>query len=417
LPSGYSSPVLAGERIFLTAYEGKKLLTLCLDRKTGKVLWRREITKDRDEKLDSRNNPAAPTAVTDGKDVYVFFSEFGVVSYDLEGNERWKVRLGPFNNIYGMGASPILADDKVILPCDQSTNSYVIALGKEDGRVHWKTDRPEAISGHSTPILYQPDSGSLQIIIPGSFLLTAYSVDTGEKVWWVSGLSVEMKSTPILVDGIVYINGYATPLNQPGKHISIPTFEEALGGDADQNGRLVKEEVDDRARSMFDFVDLDGDGFLDADNWAFYRAAMASTNGLLAIKAGGKGDMTDTNIVWQYHRAVPQLPSPLLYEGVLYMVNDGGIVTSLDPKTGERIAQGRLKGAVDKYYASPVASNGKVYMLSEQGKMAVLKPDGSLETIAVSDLGEPCYATPAIGSEGRMYLRTVTTLYCFGNSP
>lgn len=416
LPSGYSSPILSDERIFLTAYEGEQLLTLCLDRETGKILWRKGVTKDREEKLDNRNNPAAPSPAIDGKNVYVFFSEYGIVSYDFEGNERWKHPLGPFNNVYGMGASPILADDKVILVCDQSTNSYVIALDKEDGRVRWKTDRPEAKSGHSTPILYQPENGSLQVLIPGSFLLTAYSVDTGEKVWWVSGLCFEMKSTPVLDRGIVYVNGYGSPMNQPGKQISIQPFEEALGEhDADKDGRLTKEEVDDRTRSMFGFVDLDADGFMGADDWGFYRAAMASTNGVLAIKVGGKGDMTETNILWQYHRAVPQLPSPLLYRDILYMVNDGGIVTSLDPKTGERIAQGRIEGAVDKYYASPVASNGKIYMLSEQGKMAVLKPDGSLETIAVSDLGEPCYATPAIGKEGRMYLRTVGTLYSFGD--
>jgi len=414
LPPGYSSPVLSKDRIFLTGYEGKTLLTLCLNKETGKILWRAESPRDREDKLDSRNSPASPSAVTDGKHVFVFFHDYGIVSYDYEGNERWRYPLGPFNNIYGMGASPILAGDKVLLVCDQQTHSFVIALGKEDGKVHWKTNRPEAKSGHSTPILYYPESGSTQLIVPGSFLLTGYSVDSGEKIWWVSGLSVEMKSTPVLANGIVYINGYATPMNQPGEHIKIPSLEEAMQQDADGDGRLTKEEVDEQTKPMFGFVDLNGDGFLDAEDWGFYRAAMASTNGLLAIKVGGKGDMTDTNIVWQYHRAVPQLPSPLLYQNVLYMVNDGGIVTTLKPESGEVIAQGRLKDAIDKYYASPVAADGKVYMASEQGKVSVLKPDGSLEAIAVNDLGESCYATPAIGKEGRIYLRTVSTLYCFG---
>ena len=164
---------------------------------------------------------------------------------------------------------------------------------------------------------------------------------------------------------------------------------------------------------MFPFVDFNGDGFLDSEDWGFHRASAASTNGLLAIRAGGKGDMTDSNILWQYHRSVPQLPSPLLYLGVLYMVNDGGIVTSFKPESGEVIAQGRLKGAVDKYYASPVAADGKIYMASEQGKISVLEPGGSLEPVIVNDVGDTCYATPAI-SEGRIYLRTPHTLYCFG---
>jgi outer membrane protein assembly factor BamB len=97
------------------------------------------------------------------------------------------------------------------------------------------------------------------------------------------------------------------------------------------------------------------------------------------------------------------------------MVNDGGIVTTIKPESGEVIAQGRIKDAIDKYYASPVAADGKVYMVSEQGKVAVLKPDGSLTPLVVNDLGESCYATPAIGGEGRIYLRTVSTLYCFGS--
>jgi outer membrane protein assembly factor BamB len=123
--------------------------------------------------------------------------------------------------------------------------------------------------------------------------------------------------------------------------------------------------------------------------------------------------MTESNVLWQYHRSVPQLPSPLLYSSVLYMVNDGGIVTSLKPETGEVIAQGRLMGAVDNYYSSPVAADGKIYFASEQGKVAVLEPGGTLEPVIVNDVGDTCYATPAL-SDGRIYLRTPSTLYCFG---
>ena len=110
---------------------------------------------------------------------------------------------------------------------------------------------------------------------------------------------------------------------------------------------------------------------------------------------------------------MPQLPSPLVYDNVLYMVNDGGIVTSLDPATGKALDQGRLKGAVDNYYASPVAADGKIFFASELGKIAVVAPGGTLEVIAVNDMDDLIYATPAIEG-GRLYVRTRGALYCFG---
>ncbi len=135
LPPGHSSPVLSETRIFLTAWEGDSLFTYCLNRADGRILWRRQCPRSRKEPLDKRNSPASPSPVTDGKNVYVFFADFGLVSYRADGRERWRRPLGPFHNVYGMGASPILADDKVVLVCDQGADSFVIAVGKNDGRV------------------------------------------------------------------------------------------------------------------------------------------------------------------------------------------------------------------------------------------------------------------------------------------
>jgi outer membrane protein assembly factor BamB len=415
LPAGHSSPILSAKRIFLTAFEGDLLFTYGLDRETGEVLWRREAPRDREERIDPRNSPASPSPATDGENVYVFFADFGVLSYDLDGNERWRHELGPFNNIYGMGASPILVDDKVILVCDQSTDSYVLALSKADGNVAWKTDRPEASSGHSTPILWQPEGEPVQLLVAGSFLLTAYSVDSGEKIWWVSGLSFEMKSTPVIHNGLVYVNGYGSPINQPGNHIEMPPFEGALEQyDADGDGYLSRAEVGGtQAASWYDFVDRHQDGLMNLADWNYFLAALSSTNGMLAIRLGGHGDMTDESVVWTYHRAVPQLPSPLVYQDVLYMVNDGGIVTSFDAATGEVLDQGRLRGAVDSYFASPVAADGKIYFLSELGLQAVVEPGGSLEVVTVNDFDDLSYATPAL-ADGRIYLRTRGALYCLG---
>lgn len=415
LPPGHSSPVLTENRIFLTAHEEDKLITICLDRATGEVLWRRRAPRDRDEKRDPRNGPASPTPAVDAEHVGVFFPDFGLLCYDHGGNLQWQRPLGPFNNIYGMGASPILVGDLLVLVCDQSTGSFAIALDKHDGSIVWKVDRPEAKSGHSTPILYQPPEGGTELLVPGSFQLTAYATATGQKRWWVRGLSFEMKSTPVMDEQSVYVNGYGSPWNQPGKQVSIPEFETMLqASDADGNGFLARDELPEkRDKAFFGFIDLDGNRQLSAAEWNYYRAAMASKNGMLAIRLGGEGDMTDSHIRWQEHRSVPQLPSPLLYKGILYMIDDGGIATSLDPATGQVIHRGRLAGAVDDFYASPVAADDKIFCASRSGKVVVVKPDGSLGVLALNDLAEPCYATPAIGS-GRIYLRTAGTLYAFG---
>ncbi|MBI3693954.1 MAG: PQQ-binding-like beta-propeller repeat protein [Acidobacteria bacterium] len=410
LPPGHSSPVLSGGRIFLTAFEGQKLLTLCLDQGTGRMLWRRECPRNRAEPLDKRNTPASPTPATDGRNVYVFFPDFGLVSYGSDGNERWRAPLGPFTNVYGMGASPILAGDKVIVVCDQSRNSFAAAFDRDDGRLHWTKARPEALSGHSTPAVYEPGDGPVQILAPGSFRLDAYSADTGESIWWVNGLASEMKSAPVLAGDMVYVSGYNTPENDPGRQIAIPPFDER---DSNHDGRISREEATEHAKRYFQFLDLDRDGYLDAGEWKLYRATMAAENGLLAIRLGGRGDSTGASLRWKYQRAVPQLPSTLLYREVLYMISDSGVLTTFNPATGAVHKQARLRGPAGRYFASPVAADGKVFFLSEAGVVTVVKAGPEQEMLAVNELDDECYATPAIAG-GRIYIRTRSALYCFG---
>ena len=416
LPKGYSSPIVFGNRIYLTGSRDEKLLTFAVDRATGKVIWEREAPRDRKEKLDNRNNPASPSAATDGRQVFVFFPDFGLLAYDANGQEQWRRPLGPFNNIYGMGASPIIVDDEVVLTCDQSTGSFIAAFDAKTGRERWRTPRTEARSGHSTPVLYAPAGGRTQIVVPGSFLLSAYDARDGKRLWWVGGLSFELKSTPVISGDTLYINGFGSPENQPGSKVAVaPSSEVFASNDANKDGKLTKEENPaghaDRALS---FADLDSDKLMSIDEWDYYKAAMDSENGMLAIRLGGSGDMTAKSVRWRFQRGIPQLPSPLLYQGVLYMVNDaGGIVTTLNPESGELIQQGRLKVPTDRYYASPVAADGKIYIATEKGKVVVLPPGGGLEAIAVNDLQDNIYATPAL-VDGRIYVRTNSTLYCFG---
>ena len=423
LPAGHSSPVLTRDRIFVTAHDSTKLFVICLDRATGKILWQKEVPHSRSGRLQKPNGAASPSPVTDGTNVYVFFQDFGMMSFDANGKERWKLPLGPFNMFYGFGASPILVDDKVILPVDQDyPASYLIAVDKNTGRVRWKVERPVVISGYSTPIVYTPKQGPKQIVVPESFQLSAYSVADGKRVWWVRGLACEMKSIASQDGEYLYINGWGFPQNQPGKQVPTISFAEALARfDKDKDGQNTKAEaaavgetvMDKMVAVAFEAFDRNRDEKLDAGDWEVFRAMMASENGLLAIKMGGQGDQTATAIRWRYTKPVPQVPSTLLYKGVLYMINDSGILLSFDPETGNVIKQGRLHGAIDKYFSSPVAADDKVFLIGQGGQVSVLKAGGDWEVLAVNELDDECYATPAI-ADGHLYIRTRSALYAFG---
>jgi outer membrane protein assembly factor BamB len=224
-----------------------------------------------------------------------------------------------------------------------------------------------------------------------------------------------MKSTPVIGGDTIYVNGYGAPVNDPGNKVSVPPADAVWkAADADGNGRLSKAEFPKYTPAFwFDVADLDTDGSLTPDEWAYYRAALDSENGMLAIKLGGRGDMTDSAIRWKYQRSVPQLPSPLLYRGVLYMVNDNGIVTTLDPDTGAVLKQGRLTGALGPHFASPVAADGHVFFTTEPGVVVVAAPGPEFTPVALNDLDESVYATPAF-ADGAIYVRTTSALWAFG---
>jgi hypothetical protein len=224
-----------------------------------------------------------------------------------------------------------------------------------------------------------------------------------------------MKSTPVIGGDTIYVNGYGAPVNDPGNKVSVPTADEVWKtADQDGNGTLSKAEFPKFTQAFwFDVADLDANGGLTKDEWAYYRAALDSENGMLAIRLGGSGDMTDKAIRWKYQRSVPQLPSPLLFGGVLYMVNDNGIITILNPDSGALIKQGRLTGAPGPHFSSPTAADGHVYFSSEAGAIVVVKPGEDLTPLAVNDLKEETYATPAF-ADGRIYVRTTMALYAFG---
>jgi outer membrane protein assembly factor BamB len=416
LPAGKSSPVLAGDRIFLTASEGDDLITMCLSRTTGQIQWRRTVRAAKREYQNSLNHRAAPTAVVNQNSVFVFFADFGLVAYDFAGNERWQLPLGPFNSQHGVAGSPVYADGKVILVCDQDTDAYIIAVDAESGKIVWKTPR-EVINGYSTPVIYRPAHGPAQVIAPGSYQLTAYSVVNGEPLWFVRGLTCQPKSAPIVVGDIVYFNGW-TVGNDDGEQVELPSFAEAIAAaDANHDGKLSQSELPKpwQPTGSWRAIDLDRDGFLNEREWAFFRTRRASRNGLMAVKLGGRGDVTATHLLWRFEKSLPDVPTPLIYKDVVFLVRSGGIATTLDARTGKMLKQARLRGALEDYYSSPIGVDGKVYIASEHGKVVVLRASGDWEILAINDFDSDIYATPAV-SGGQIYIRTQSAIYAIGSS-
>ena len=417
LPPGHSSPALTEDRIFVTAYEGDKLLTICLQRERGQVLWRRRAPRPRQQPFHSLHGPATPSPATDGENVYVFFGDFGLLSYDADGEERWRVPLGPFNNTNGSASSPILAEGMVILVCDQDDgSSFMIAVDQQDGRLRWRVERPEFTRGFVTPGVYRPQNGRPQLVVPGSYQVVSYDLATREKLWWVRKIGWQVKCVPIIVGDAIYVNAYGEGIGGAGSTHELPAFEELLAeNDANQDGKIAKDEGR-HPRLTGDWInaDIDNDGFVREHDWKFYIARLKSENSLVAIRPNGRrGDLTDTNVLWRYRKSLPNTPSPLLYKDVIYMVKNGGIVTALDAERGTVLKQARVREAVDDYWASVVAADDKVFLVSQGCAITVLSATGEWDVLATNRLDDECFATPAI-ADGRIYVRTLKALYSFG---
>jgi outer membrane protein assembly factor BamB len=413
VPFGQSSPIVVGGRLFLTASDGDRLLTICLDARSGKELWRREIRRERAQKLFRANDPASPTPAGDESGVYVFFPDFGLVSYTAEGKERWRHPLGPFRNFYGMAASPVVAGDLVALVCDQQAGSFVIAVDRSTGLQRWKTERPGMTIGWATPMVFRPAKGPAELIVLGSTRLDSYYLATGEPRWWSALGSMGALGTPVSSGETLFVVTSST--NEPW----MPAFETVLAKyDKDKDGRLSLQEFrdDPELGEHFGWIDANSDNFIDAAEWNTARAMGMGEFGAVAIRPdNARGQLGPGSIGWRFKKNLSFIPAPLVYRDVYYMVRDGGIVTSLNAATGQLLKQGRSPGALGEYYASPVAADGKLFLASGEGKMTVLKAAAEWEVLQVNDLGEEIRATPAL-SDGRIYVRTRSSMYCFGVS-
>ncbi len=410
VPFGQSSPVIAGSRLYLTGREGDALLTIALDPQTGREAWRRTLRRERPMEMYKANDPASPTPAADDRGVVAFFAEVGLIAYGPDGAVQWTHPMGPFVNFYGMSASPVIADGLVIQLVDQLKGSYLLALDRVTGKVRWKTERPAATIGYATPMIHRPSAGRADIIAIGSTRLDSYDLATGAARWWMPLGSGGSMGVALSQGDTLWVSTLAS--NEPG----LPQWASTLAQyDKDKNGRISVPELlqDKELGEHFGWIDTSDDKVITETEWNVARMLGMGAWGAVAIAPGSAiGQLPESAVKWRFQKNVPYIPTPLLYQNVLYMVKTGGIVTALDAATGTLLKEGRATGALGEYYASPVAADGKIYVASQEGKITVLKAGPQWEVLSVNTIGDEINATPALANS-RLYVRTREAVYCF----
>jgi outer membrane protein assembly factor BamB len=338
---GWSSPVIQGDRIWLTTAldEGRSLRALCLDRGNGQLLQNIEVFhKENPLRIHAKNSHASPTPILEGDRVYVHFGTNGTACLSKDGRLIWKTEL-PYQHGHGAGGSPALFGDLLIINCDGTDVQYVVALDKETGKIRWKRDRQGKMA-YSSPLVIRVN-GVDQAVSPGADRVIAYNPHTGEEIWWARYDGYSLVPRPVYGLGLVFIcSGYDSPT-------------------------------------------------------------------LFAVKPDGKGDVTDSHVVWTLRRAAPLNPSPLLIDDALYIVSDKGIASCLEAKTGETRWQERLNG---EFSASPLYADGHIYLLNEEGETTVMAPGPQFKKLASNSLEGRTLASLAVSGQA-IYLRTDHHLY------
>jgi outer membrane protein assembly factor BamB len=407
LRAGKSSPVLTSKHVFVTGFENQTLYTQCFDRLTGKMLWERPQPVVHKNAVNQLNHPAAITPVTDGAHVYVFFKDYGLLSYDPAGALRWRVPLGPFTNSQGLAAAPILAGGLLILQIDQIEGSFLAAYSTSNGKLRWKVAREESESW-GTPILYDRPGSDRQIITVGANQIGGHRVADGKRTFTFPEASPSMVASPLIDGNILYAFGYGFQTSQP--------FSRILDrSDKNKDGVITPDEYGgvNVLRAAGQYMG-NGDGTLNEEKWKLWNDHVKGPTGLMAIDLTDASTSANPVLLWRFEKGFEGvIPSPLLHQGILYSVKNGGILTAIDAKTGEVVKTGRIQGALGGYSASPVLAEGRLYFSSEEGKVAVVRPGREWETIQLNDLQEPIFATPAL-SGGKIFIRTSEALYCFG---
>lgn len=416
LPYGHSSPCVWGDRIFLTGLTEGKLETLCIDRKGGTVIWRRTAPAKALEDVHREGSPASATPTTDGRHVYVYFGSYGLLCYAMNGERIWTRPLPPPITEWGAASSPVLVGDGLVLNCDQDLGSYLLCVDAATGKTRWKVDRAPFRRGFGTPIVRR-NQGVDEIIVPGSIRLVAYDAVSGTQRWAMPGLPAMVCTSPTTGQDLIFVAAWMQGTSGVGRFITqmilTPYAEFAKDRDKNADGALNPDEMPKLLSSMFSHLDTDKDGRITPAEWDSSAGMFReSRSAVLAIRPPSGPDAGEPEVVWTRTRALPYIPSPLHYDGRLYTIKDGGIVSCYDAATGDLFFRERLEARGD-YYASPVAGDGKVYFSSKSGAITVIKAADALDVVARNVFDEAITATPALVDE-KLYLRTAGHLYAFG---
>ncbi len=431
LPPGHSSPCIWGDRIFLTAYDrdAQHLETLCLARADGTILWRQTAPAAAIEKVHPVSTPANATPAVDGQRVYVYFGSYGLMCYDFAGQELWRLPHAAPPTPYGSGSSPIVAGEFVVLSVESPPKPVLLAIDRRTGRVAWRHECLPYLPGYATPVIWR-NQGIEEVVLHSSVGVTALRLADGAEQWWISLLSAA-SNTPAIGGGRLFVAA-SWPGGEPEDRVRLPEFDQILTRcDANRNGKIEKQELpadllivrraesgdipgaEIRLADVFPFFDADADERYERGEWdkAVAFSLHGREHGLLAIRPGGRGDVTNSHVVWRESRSVSEVPSPLVYGGQVYMVKDGGIVSCLEAQSGRLLYRTRL-GPRGAYFASPVAGDGKIFAASHNGAIVVWAAGETFQRLAVNELHEPIFATPAI-ADGQLYVRTESRLLAF----
>lgn len=350
--SGHSSPVVVGDKVFLTTClpDKKERLLLALDRDSGKILWQQVVVTAPLEQKHKLNSFASSTPATDGKHVWVSFLKYPdmvAACYDMSGNLVWKTSPGKFFSRHGFCSPPTLYKDMVILNGDQDAQAYIIALDKLTGEERWRTDRPNRTRSYCPPIIVDM-AGKKQLVLSGNKCVASYDPDTGKQHWIIDGPTEQYVASLVTGGGLLFLTT----------------------------------------------------GFPEYHN--------------LAIRPDGTGNVTKTHIAW-HERNVPArkasyVPSPIAFDKYFYVVSDLGWLNCFEAQSGKRLWMEQLGR---HHSASPVLADGHLYFSDDEGITHVLKAGPKFEVVARNPLGDECYSSPAI-SDGKIFVRTLHALWCIG---
>ena len=432
LGDGIGSPVVAAGRVFTSemSADQKSVILRGFDASSGTPLWQRAWPTGQLVDVHKTNSHAATTPAADAERVYFYFSTLGLIAVDAKtGEDRWHLEMPTpyFVFKWGPAMSPVLYKDKVIFCQDDDLFPAIYAIDKVTGKVAWKDDRNDMAVNYSHPVICSTASGD-EIVVAGTGSLVGYDPATGERLWKAAVLLRNIKTTPVVRDGVIYISLQSSGIANQW----LATADRSETGNSD--GKLTKAEMqafvgevkipDSFFAKTFDRGDLDKSGslegeeldiaFLSPDNFAgaSFDDETPGDEYVMAVRGGGRGNVTDSHVLWKHPtKYTDHIVSPLVTDDRMLLVKGGGISTSFDIQKGRSLGRPQRIQNTCEYFASPIMGDDKIYIGGENGTVVVLANNRKMNILARNDMGDSILATPAI-SDGRIFIRTRSKLIC-----